>query len=106
MVPGAQAGGKPPGCGDVETARRADAQAATTELARSSHCLGLGDQHSILESNGLRLRYGVVPYSSTVNVGSLIRGVNPAYLSDTTWYQSRVGDYDDFGTRELDNDNE
>ena len=30
-----------------------------------------------LEANGLRLRYGIVPYSSTVNVGALIRAMNP-----------------------------
>ena len=43
-----------------------------------------------LEANGLRLRYGVVPYSSTVNVGALIRAANPAYLVDTLTYQTRV----------------
>ena len=47
-----------------------------------------------LQSNGLRLRYGVVPYSSTVNVGGLIRDVDPAYLSDDVDYQSRVARYD------------
>ena len=31
----------------------------------------------------MRLRYGVVPYSSTVNVGALIRAANPAYLADS-----------------------
>jgi Flp pilus assembly protein TadG len=47
-----------------------------------------------LEANGLRLRYGVVPYSTTVNVGSLIRAVNPAYIADNVTYQSRVANYD------------
>jgi Flp pilus assembly protein TadG len=47
-----------------------------------------------LEANGLRLRYGVVPYSSTVNVGTLIRDVNPAYIADNVTYQSRVANYD------------
>lgn len=46
-----------------------------------------------LEANGLRLRYGVVPYSSTVNVGSLIRDVNPDYLRAASDYQSRVANY-------------
>jgi Flp pilus assembly protein TadG len=46
-----------------------------------------------LESNGMRLRYGVVPYSSTVNVGGLIRGANPAYLADNVTYSSRVASY-------------
>ena len=46
-----------------------------------------------LEANGMRLRYGVVPYSSSVNVGALIRGVNSAYLVDSYGYQSRVANY-------------
>jgi Flp pilus assembly protein TadG len=46
-----------------------------------------------LASNGLRLRYGVVPYSSTVNVGGLIRAVNPDYLTDNAEYQTRMALY-------------
>src|SRR6185295_6011129 len=46
-----------------------------------------------LQAAGMRLRYGVVPYSSTVNVGSLIRSVNAAYLVDSYTYQSRVANY-------------
>ena len=46
-----------------------------------------------LEANGLRLRYGIVPYSSSVNVGGLIRAVNPAYLTDTVTYQSRIANF-------------
>ncbi|MGE3396567.1 MAG: pilus assembly protein TadG-related protein [Sphingomonas sp.] len=62
-----------------------------------------------LEANGLRLRYGIVPYSSTVNVGRLISGAvptpaggglagNPDYLANSVAYQTRVGDYDDYTT--------
>jgi Flp pilus assembly protein TadG len=47
-----------------------------------------------LEANGLRLRYGVVPYSQTVNVGALIRGVNPDYLASNIEYQTRVARFD------------
>ncbi|HST36640.1 MAG TPA: TadE/TadG family type IV pilus assembly protein, partial [Allosphingosinicella sp.] len=46
-----------------------------------------------LAANGLRMRYGIVPYSTTVNVGSLIRGVNPAYLRDSVPYQTRLVNY-------------
>jgi len=46
-----------------------------------------------LEGNGMRLRYGVVPYSSTVNVGALIRAANPDYLLDDVLYQSRESRY-------------
>jgi Flp pilus assembly protein TadG len=47
-----------------------------------------------LQANGLRLRYGVVPYSSTVNVGALIRGANPDFLVNNVEYQTRVPRYD------------
>src|SRR5205085_736272 len=46
-----------------------------------------------LEANGMRLRYGIVPYSSSVNVGPLIRAVDPSYLLDSGAYQSRVVNY-------------
>jgi Flp pilus assembly protein TadG len=46
-----------------------------------------------LEANGLRLRYGVVPYSSTVNVGNLVNALSPAYLRTTTTYQTREAYY-------------
>lgn len=49
-----------------------------------------------LEANGLRLRYGIVPYSTTVNVGTLIRAVNPAYLRSTAPYQSRAIAYTNY----------
>lgn len=37
-----------------------------------------------------RIRYSLVPFSSTVNVGRLIRAKNPDYLADTMPIQSRV----------------
>ncbi len=48
-----------------------------------------------LEANGMRLRYGVVPYSTTVNVGALIREANPAHIADSVTYNSRVANYND-----------
>jgi len=38
-----------------------------------------------------RIRYGFVPYSSSVNVGSLIAGIDPSYLADSMEIQSRRG---------------
>ena len=43
-----------------------------------------------LKAQGLRLRYGVVPYNATVNVGKLIRDVNPSYIADNWTYHSRT----------------
>jgi Flp pilus assembly protein TadG len=56
--------------------------------------LALYDQLSSVQqqlaASGLRLRYGVVPYASAVNVGKVIRAANTSYLLSTKWtYQSR-----------------
>lgn len=40
-----------------------------------------------------RLRFGVVPYSSSVNVGSILYDKNPAWLSDTVLLPSRTPIY-------------
>ena len=37
-----------------------------------------------------RLRFGVVPYSSTANVGAILRAENPAWLADTVTLPSRT----------------
>ena len=46
-----------------------------------------------LEGVGLRLRYGIVPYSVTVNVGKLIRAQNTGYMASSWQYQSRRPSY-------------
>ena len=46
-----------------------------------------------LQSQGLRLRYGVVPYSSSVNVGKLLYAADPTWIVDGFNYQSRVANY-------------
>jgi len=49
-----------------------------------------------LEDADMRLRYGIVPYSSTVNVGALIRETQPNgvnYLRGDTPYQTREAHY-------------
>lgn len=43
-----------------------------------------------LAERGLRLRYGILPYSSAVNVGKLIYDTNPDYIVNQWTYQSRV----------------
>ena len=53
-----------------------------------------------LQANGMRLRYGIVPYSSTVNVGNLIRQMNAGYLTNSAEYQTRVAVYDTPATYE------
>ncbi|SFF94546.1 Flp pilus assembly protein TadG [Novosphingobium sp. CF614] len=42
-----------------------------------------------------RLRYGFVPYSTTVNVGRLLYALNPAYLTDRHTYSSRQAVYNE-----------
>lgn len=49
-----------------------------------------------LDAAGMRLRYGVVPYASAVNVGKAIRAANPSFMvSNTATYRTRqvVADY-------------
>ena len=40
-----------------------------------------------LESQGLRLRYGVVPFSSNVNVGQLLMSTDPNWINATSNYR-------------------
>lgn len=54
-----------------------------------------------LEANGMRLRYGVVPYSSSVNVGALIRSVDVDYIRSSAPYQTWTADYTNYGTNTL-----
>ncbi len=41
-----------------------------------------------MEASNARVRYGFVPYSSTVRVGQVIHDLNPAYLRNTVTVQS------------------
>lgn len=50
-----------------------------------------------LATQGLRLRYGIVPYSSTVNVGHLLVAEDPSYVTDSTTYPSRVANFNTAG---------
>lgn len=80
------------------TGSMADAVGGTAKIAAlRSAVMALYDElapiQQQLEAQGLRLRYGIVPYSSSVNVGRLLYAANPAYLTSTTSYQSRVANY-------------
>jgi len=57
----------------------------------------LASAQTQLTTNGLRLRYGIVPYSGTVNVG-LMTGFSQSYLKDSNTYQSRVANYNTLET--------
>lgn len=52
-----------------------------------------GTLQSATANTNARIRYGFVPYSTTVNVGRLIAGVDPRYLADAATYQSREPQY-------------
>lgn len=45
-------------------------------------------------STNARIRYGFVPYSSSINVGQLLYNLDPSYLADTHTYQSRQALYE------------
>jgi Flp pilus assembly protein TadG len=66
----------------------------TKIVSLRSAVLALYDQLSTvqakLQASGLRLRYGVVPYSSTINVGAALNATSPSYMLQGNWtYQSR-----------------
>ena len=44
-----------------------------------------------LESQGLRLRYGIVPYSSNVNAGRDVIAVSPTYMNTVSNYRNASG---------------
>lgn len=46
-----------------------------------------------LQANSMRLRYGIVPYSTTVNAGAAIRAMSADYLADSWTYPSRTPVY-------------
>jgi hypothetical protein len=48
-------------------------------------------------SSNARVRYGFVPFSSTVNVGKLITDLSPSYIADSDSYQSRIYEPDPDG---------
>lgn len=52
-------------------------------------------------ASNARVRYGVVPFSSTVNVGRLIQDASPSYLVDSRQYQSRVWNPDLSGNSDV-----
>lgn len=55
--------------------------------AVSSFYTALKPAQTTLEGQGLRLRYGIVPYSSTVNVGKLLVATNPAWVNQSSDYR-------------------
>jgi len=80
------------------TGSMADAVGGTAKIAAlRSAVMALYDElapiQAQLEAQGLRMRFGIVPYSSTVNVGRLLYAANSSYLTSTTNYQSRVANY-------------
>ncbi len=69
--------------------------------------LALYDQLSTVQTNlqaaGMRLRYGIVPYASTVNVGKAIRAANSSYMVSQATYQSRFQTYGTMSSSACDN---
>ena len=72
---------------------------AVTEKANSriaglrTAVLDFYDTLAEAQTPGTRVRYSFVPYSSTVNVGALLRALDPSYIANTAPYQSRQVEY-------------
>ncbi|GAA0662763.1 Flp pilus assembly protein TadG [Sphingomonas insulae] len=75
-------------------AKASSRDTSTKIVALRAAVLALYDQLATVQTNleaaGMRLRYGIVPYASTVNVGAAIKAVSPNYMYQGQWaYQSR-----------------
>lgn len=55
-------------------------------------------------ASNARVRYGFVPFSSTVNVGRLLNAIDSRYIVDKYNYQSRVYEPDDSGDKDTADD--
>lgn len=73
-------------CGEVE---QTDSKMKALRDASTSLYDTLESAQDQLHNNNLRLRYGFVPYNSTVNVGKQVYAKNPAYIRDSAPYQTR-----------------
>ncbi|KQM19350.1 TadE/TadG family type IV pilus assembly protein [Novosphingobium sp. Leaf2] len=51
-------------------------------------------------ASNARIRYGFVPFTSTVNVGRLVTAIDPRYIVDSYTYQSRAYEADDSGSND------
>ncbi len=82
-------------CATTETSCSNTAEKTTSKIiALRAAVLALYDALSVpqtkLEAAGLRLRYGIVPYSSGVNIGKQLREMSTSYVVSDNWtYQSR-----------------
>lgn len=78
------------------TANIADGKGGTTTRAQALRDAvmalygELAPVQAKLEAANMRLRYGIVPYSSAVNVGHLLHASSAANIADSWTYQSRV----------------
>jgi Flp pilus assembly protein TadG len=61
-----------PGLTTLCTSEKSDAKIKALRAAVTSFYNALKPAQTTLEGQGLRLRYGIVPYASTVNVGALL----------------------------------
>lgn len=80
----------------AEKATSTDSESKIVALRKA--VLALYDELSTvqgkLETAGLRLRYGLVPFSGSINAGEIITSVNPNYLvRDSYTYRSRIATY-------------
>lgn len=56
------------------------------------------DEVMAAKADGARVRIGLVPYSNTVNVGSILTSADPDWITDSHTYQSREAQTTDLGT--------
>ena len=65
---------------------KSDAKIKALRAAVTAFYNALKPAQDELESQGLRLRYGIVPFSETVSVGNLLRATDTSWVNDTWKY--------------------
>ena len=65
---------------------KSDAKIKALRAAVTAFYNALKPAQDELESQGLRLRYGIVPFSETVSVGNLLRATDTSWVNDTWQY--------------------
>ncbi len=82
--------------GSMATTNSGDTVNRITALKNAT--MSFFDTLTTAEAGDGRLRFGVVPYSSSANVGAILYAKNPAWLANSVTVTSRTGQFNNWGT--------
>jgi Flp pilus assembly protein TadG len=82
--------------GSMDTVNSGDSISRIEALREAS--IDFFDTLTTADMGDGRLRFGIVPYSNTVNVGAILLEENPSWIADTATLPTRVANFDAWGT--------